>query len=79
MDNKKVASIYNGSSQTLGKSILVTIILDMGRRNWHTHIVHIGQERNELEDRLACLGKQQTWQGEVFTVPPGDVAELVIA
>ncbi|KAK8687375.1 hypothetical protein V6N13_086197 [Hibiscus sabdariffa] len=36
-------------------------------------------ERNELADRLVCLGKQQTWQGEVFAVPSGDVAELVIA
>ncbi|KAK8587195.1 hypothetical protein V6N12_021702 [Hibiscus sabdariffa] len=78
-DNKEVTGICNGSSQTLDKSILVTTILDTRRRNWHTRIVHIGQERNELADRLVCLGKQQTWQGEVFAVPSGDVAELVIA
>ncbi|KAL4377558.1 hypothetical protein GQ457_02G015650 [Hibiscus cannabinus] len=75
-DNKEVANICNGSSHTLARSILVSAIHELWRRDWEICILHVSRERNEVADRLAYLDRQ-TLGGEVFAAPPSALVDLV--
>ncbi|KAK9019570.1 hypothetical protein V6N11_054088 [Hibiscus sabdariffa] len=76
-DNKEVANICNGSSKTLARSALVEAIHELRQRKWQTCISHVCREKNEVADKLACLGKQQSLKGVMFVVPPDVVIDLV--
>ncbi|KAK8569336.1 hypothetical protein V6N12_007866 [Hibiscus sabdariffa] len=58
-------------------SALVEAIHELQQREWQTRITHVCRERNEVANKLACLGRQQTLEGGMFVVPPDVVANLV--
>ncbi|KAL4296103.1 hypothetical protein GQ457_12G019320 [Hibiscus cannabinus] len=76
-DNKETANICNGSSKTLAGSILVSAIHELRRRSWEVRVIHVSRERNEVADRLASLGREQTLEGEVLAAPPSALVDMV--
>ncbi|KAK8593044.1 hypothetical protein V6N12_045133 [Hibiscus sabdariffa] len=76
-DNKEVANLCNGLSETLAKSILVEGIHELRQREWQTCISYVCRERNAVADKLASLGRYQSLEGLMFVIPPDVVVELV--